>query len=334
MARRRLALVIEDDPGVADVVRYRLGRCGFPGDGEVVVAPHALAAMRVIDESEPDLVLLDQRLPRSDSDFAPREEVGRELLQYALRRRPKTPVIVMTAHAGSTVASGAAMASKFLKLGATDFMTKDFDQAPVPFEETVKAALDTEDPRRGAGETDPGNVFQRRGSVWTVTYAGRTVGVPHIVGMQYLAVLLQQPFRTIRADKLHAAIACQQNAPRAGKGSEVADDRALKEYAKTLRDIEDDLEDARKENDFGRIAARENDRDVLLAHVKAATASQGRKRRTGDAMDRIRLQITQALTRAMKRFADHEELHRHLARSIRRGVELSYCPDPPTVWMT
>lgn len=141
MERRKRALVVEDDPGVADVVRYRLTRCGFTDERQVVVAPHALAAMREIDEGDPDVVLLDLRLPKSERDLSAGEEVGRDLLQYAVRRRPNTPVIVMTAYAGTTVAGAAATASRYMKLGASDFITKDFEASPDSLEDLVKAAL-------------------------------------------------------------------------------------------------------------------------------------------------------------------------------------------------
>jgi len=139
--QRRRTLVVEDDAGVADVVRYRLGRCGFAAD-DVRVAGNAVAAMHALDTEVFALVLLDQRLPQSERDLSPRDEVGREVLRYCRRRCPAVPVIMMTAFAGRTVEQASDTTAQLMKLGARDFIVKPFEQSREPFEDKVRAALE------------------------------------------------------------------------------------------------------------------------------------------------------------------------------------------------
>jgi DNA-binding response OmpR family regulator len=55
-------LLVEDDPSVSEMYRVRLEMDGY----RVLVAGDGEAALRLIREVEPELVLLDSRLPRLD----------------------------------------------------------------------------------------------------------------------------------------------------------------------------------------------------------------------------------------------------------------------------
>ena len=55
-------LIVEDDEMVADVVRINLESEGF----EVTHAPNGAAALAAIEQSQPDLVLLDVMIPEID----------------------------------------------------------------------------------------------------------------------------------------------------------------------------------------------------------------------------------------------------------------------------
>jgi two-component system chemotaxis sensor kinase CheA len=55
-------LLVEDDPSVAEMYRVRLEMDGY----RVLVAADGQTGLRLIRELEPELVLLDSRLPRLD----------------------------------------------------------------------------------------------------------------------------------------------------------------------------------------------------------------------------------------------------------------------------
>jgi DNA-binding response OmpR family regulator len=104
-------LIIEDDPDIAEGVRFNLEREGL----EAVVAPTGEAGLAAALDARnpPALIILDLMLPAMS---------GTELCRR-LRREPatrRTPIIMLTAKAdeASRVAG--------LDLGADDYMTKPF----------------------------------------------------------------------------------------------------------------------------------------------------------------------------------------------------------------
>jgi DNA-binding response OmpR family regulator len=83
--KRQRILIVEDDPGVRQLFRTELALAGF----DVDTRPDGLSALRSIDESRPDLIVLDLNLPRFDGTA-----VMREL--HASRYTWSIPVIIVT----------------------------------------------------------------------------------------------------------------------------------------------------------------------------------------------------------------------------------------------
>ncbi|MGH3415337.1 MAG: response regulator transcription factor [Actinocrinis sp.] len=103
---RRLILVVEDEPALADAVVARLAAAGF-GTVYAVDGPGAMAAVR---EYRPDAVVLDVMLPGFD---------GLEVCRRIQREQP-TPVLMLTARdAEPDLLAG-------LGSGADDYLTKPF----------------------------------------------------------------------------------------------------------------------------------------------------------------------------------------------------------------
>jgi len=104
---RRFVLVVDDDPTMRLLVREALS-----GDGhEVVEAPDGVAALRLFESREPDLVLLDVKMPNMD---------GFEVCSWIRSRLTSrhTPVLMMTGLDDEESIRSAYDA------GATDFITK------------------------------------------------------------------------------------------------------------------------------------------------------------------------------------------------------------------
>src|SRR6185503_18433000 len=99
-------LVVEDDPGIATLLRDNLTIDGF----DVRVADKAVDALRECQAFQPDLVLLDVKLPDGD---------GFELCRV-LRQGGRRPVIFVTARGQRD--------DKIRGLDlADDYVTKPFD---------------------------------------------------------------------------------------------------------------------------------------------------------------------------------------------------------------
>ncbi len=60
-ARVGRVLVVEDEPDVAELLRYNLSKEGY----DVLLASNGVDALRLVRQSRPDLILLDLRCPSS-----------------------------------------------------------------------------------------------------------------------------------------------------------------------------------------------------------------------------------------------------------------------------
>ncbi len=108
-ARQRTVLVIDDDPGIVDLVRAALEDAGYG-----VLAAVGQEALRVARERRPDLVLLDMNMPGLDG----------AALSRRLRDDPATaaiPIVVMSAQVGLRAAAAL--------LPGNDWLAKPFELA-------------------------------------------------------------------------------------------------------------------------------------------------------------------------------------------------------------
>ncbi len=104
-----LILIVEDEPGLVELLRYNLERAGF----ETATARDGEEALTMLAERVPDLVLLDWMLPITS---------GLEVCRR-IRRQAKTrnlPIIMLTARGEE------ADRIRGLDSGADDYVTKPF----------------------------------------------------------------------------------------------------------------------------------------------------------------------------------------------------------------
>lgn len=106
--QKPLALVIDDEPDICELLSLTLGRM----DIETVVAGDVSGAKDHLRSRRFDICLTDMRLPDGD---------GLDLVQWIQKRAIGVPVAVITAHGNVETAVQA------LKLGAFDFISKPLD---------------------------------------------------------------------------------------------------------------------------------------------------------------------------------------------------------------
>lgn len=100
------ALIVDDDPVLADVLAFTLRREGF----EVLLAYDGVTALSRWEQEMPDIVVLDVNLPRRNGF-----EVTREI-----RQRGSTPIILLTVRGEEDdIVRG-------LQIGADDYIVKPF----------------------------------------------------------------------------------------------------------------------------------------------------------------------------------------------------------------
>ena len=103
-----LALVIDDEPDICELLTLTLGRMDIDTRSAVDVA----GAKKLLGESKFDICLTDMRLPDGN---------GLDLVDWMQTNVPGVPVAVITAHGNVETAVQA------LKLGAFDFVSKPLD---------------------------------------------------------------------------------------------------------------------------------------------------------------------------------------------------------------
>ncbi len=110
-------LIVDDEKNM----RWVLGQA-LSGDGyEVLEASDGVEALSIISDQEPDVMVLDHRMPGKD---------GMEVLRTVRSKGLQFPIIMLTAH------GNVATAVEAMKAGASEYLTKPFDL------EELKLAID------------------------------------------------------------------------------------------------------------------------------------------------------------------------------------------------
>jgi DNA-binding response OmpR family regulator len=103
-----LVLLVEDSPTQAKEIAANLKKCGL----EVRIAEDGITALRMVDEFQPDLIILDVNLPKMDG-----YQVCRRLKRDTATAH--IPVVMLTiADSSEATISG-------LEAGADDYIPKD-----------------------------------------------------------------------------------------------------------------------------------------------------------------------------------------------------------------
>jgi tetratricopeptide (TPR) repeat protein len=188
--------------------------------------------------------------------------------------------------------------------------------------------------------TEP-NTFVREADYWNVVFDGRHATVRDSKGMHHLARLLAAPGREFHVLDLVAADSDDPVSTgrllRAGDAGPLLDDHAKQMYRRRLTEIDEDIQEARLDNDMARQAQAEFERDFLIDELARAVGLGGRDRRAGSASERARAAVTQALRKAIGHLRDAcPPLGDHLDRTVRTGTFCAYLPDPrsASTWST
>ncbi|HBT48030.1 MAG TPA: hypothetical protein DEA73_09205 [Peptococcaceae bacterium] len=118
-------LVVDDEPGVRLLLELLFREEGF----QVAVASNGLQALRQIHSFQPDVVIMDVKMPFMD---------GLEALPRIKASAPATKVIMVTAYLG------AAHEKELWKHGASGFLQKPFDLEEIKAEVRRVLALDAQ----------------------------------------------------------------------------------------------------------------------------------------------------------------------------------------------
>ena len=109
----------------------------------------------------------------------------------------------------------------------------------------------------------------------------------------------------------------------------VLDDAARDAYRRRLAEVDEDIEDAVRDNDIGRQAKAEADRSYLITELRRAVGLGGRERVVGGSSERARTSVARSIRYALSEIGRrHPAAAEHLRSSLRTGTYCSYQPDP------
>jgi len=204
----------------------------------------------------------------------------------------------------------------------------------------------------GAGPSVLGAVFRCEGDYWTVAYAGETARLREVKGLRYLACLLRRPGREVHVLELvheaeglpaeparglssGAVVETGLRRSRLDEADRLFDPQAKAAYRRRLRELEEDLEEARSWGDPERAARAEQEMDALTQELLRGVGLSGRDRALPSPAERARVSVTKAIRKAVRMIARQcPALGDHLAASVRTGRYCSYAPpgEAPPAW--
>lgn len=178
--------------------------------------------------------------------------------------------------------------------------------------------------------------FRCHGESRIIEFRGLEQRVPDLKGFRYLDRLLADPGREFHVlDLVAVDLGSLPGQPRADAALPAIDEQARAAYRRRLAEVDDDIDEATRMNDLGRLALAERDRDYLMAELGHAVGLTGRLRTVGGTAERARTSVTRSLRYALVRLTEqHPDLGAHLDRAVRTGMYCSYVPDPvsPISW--
>jgi len=180
--------------------------------------------------------------------------------------------------------------------------------------------------RRGGMRRPAGPVCTRSGRRWRIELQGRSAVVDDMVGIRHLATLVANPGVEIPALDLaepdRAEPAHHESAPQ-----QVLDDVALRQYRARLRELAEEVAEAKALGDDDRVAALRAEADWLLHEVEANTGLGGRPRHFADNSERARIAVGKAIRRALERISAADAvIGVELRARVETGMRCCYRP--------
>jgi tetratricopeptide (TPR) repeat protein len=165
------------------------------------------------------------------------------------------------------------------------------------------------------------------GATWAASYIGTTRRLRDSKGLRDLVVLLARP-----GEEVH----CLELMRGANVGSEAGpalDEQARRAYQRRIRELQQDIDEARTANDPVRAQRAEGELDALVQQLSEAFGLSGRSRSTGSAAERARSAVGWRIRATLRHVAEvHPELGRHLRNAVRTGTWCSYRPESTVTW--
>lgn len=167
-----------------------------------------------------------------------------------------------------------------------------------------------------------GVTVRRDGQVWRVALGNRSVLVPHSVGMDYLACLIDNAGTEISAVDLVSRHTVRGRTP---ADQPLLDDTAKAHYRRQIEALQQEADDAEGCADLERASRARAELDCFVEQLAEATGFAGRGRAFTDEAERARISVQKAIKRALAAIGESDpELGDHLRRQVTTGARCTY----------
>jgi hypothetical protein len=240
-------------------------------------------------------------------------------------------------------------------------------EAQAPLSGSINRSIDSSLPDLPPTKIDPENRFIRQGEIWTISYDDESVQLPHLVGLEYIALLLQNPRKEIRSSEILNLSSAKQplisvhrdgdairneqalqddnafdsptisaqrdNALNGADWDDAAYDmRAKQDYEKKARELEKEITEARECGLILQAEQKVAELEELTRYVEADTDRRGKPRKLPNEHEKARVAVTNAINRAIERMEeDAPKTATYLKTNIRTGDFATYA-DISTAW--
>lgn len=183
--------------------------------------------------------------------------------------------------------------------------------------------------------------ISREGSVWRLTYQGKTIHHKDIMGLRYIELLTRSPGEPINVNALYRVVTppppevvgsalSEQNDEELGeegliKGQladreEQIDQKTVNQSKQHLIKLKDLIEDAKERGDESKKAAYENEWEQIMKYLSANLGKDGQPRNTNRIDERIRKSVWKTINDAIKSISSQDSaIGAHLRACISTG---------------
>jgi hypothetical protein len=118
-----------------------------------------------------------------------------------------------------------------------------------------------------------------------------------------------------------------------GDAGAVLDQRAVVKYKRRLAELDEQIEEAERNQDTGRKDTLWREREFLVHELSAALGIGGKERRVASHSERARWLVTKGIKGFIRKIAQaNPALAHHLRLSVRTGHLCVYLPARPVSW--
>ena len=174
----------------------------------------------------------------------------------------------------------------------------------------------------------PQNTFSKQDDFWQLSYGGTGVQLTEVKGFYDLEKLLNNAGQPIHCAELMGASIKTARQP-------LIDEKARVEYQNKILLLQQDIDEAERNNDVEVLYKLQKEYDEILEHLSSSLGLSGKIREAGNPIEKARSAVTWRIRNAISKIEKaHPALGKHLSNAVKTGTFCSYDPERKMEWIT